>query len=343
MYFEAFSSDDEDFCERCGRDGHYVSECYAEFDIEGERIIDSNSCKRCGRSNHNTLNCFAKVDKNGKYIKDIHTKQKIILCGICGENNHNTQNCPNAFIEEEEEEEEICSKCGRNSHNQYNCFAKTDINGRTLNQRLFVQSSLNNSEDMVGSSQPFEDVITIDDDDEFFCSRCGRDSHITQDCFATYAINGEYLDDDESDDDDVFNEFDKPKREYLVDQNDVFYNSHWLPLILVNLQYIPNDPAVYEIAQSRSGTGATCAYVGHTGNLKERLLDHCLKERKGRSPSNIRHKTREAESNKFDIFFRYSIMKSKGHAEAIEQNLLDSFDYAWNLMDNEKTERRTIQ
>ena len=77
-------------CYRCGRKGHFINDCYAKKNINGDLIKDSNSdsdsenscedscedsdyedsneCHRCGRSGHSKYNCFAKSDINGNLI-----------------------------------------------------------------------------------------------------------------------------------------------------------------------------------------------------------------------------------------------------------------------------------
>ena len=60
-------------CVKCGRKGHFVTECYANTSVDGtsleESIINIETvtphCTRCGRNNHNTDKCYAKTTLTG--------------------------------------------------------------------------------------------------------------------------------------------------------------------------------------------------------------------------------------------------------------------------------------
>jgi predicted GIY-YIG superfamily endonuclease len=67
-------------CFRCGRQGHWVSECYARTDVDGN-VIQVNAvppklapardcCHRCGREGHYADECYARVDRHGSRIRD---------------------------------------------------------------------------------------------------------------------------------------------------------------------------------------------------------------------------------------------------------------------------------
>lgn len=63
-------------CVRCGRKGHFITNCYSNADVDGtsleESIINIDStlnvklhCTRCGRNNHNVDKCYAKSTLTG--------------------------------------------------------------------------------------------------------------------------------------------------------------------------------------------------------------------------------------------------------------------------------------
>lgn len=55
-----------DLCLRCGRNSHFVNQCFATYDFEGNlisqpqqnKVVDT-SCSRCGRSDHTADKCYA--------------------------------------------------------------------------------------------------------------------------------------------------------------------------------------------------------------------------------------------------------------------------------------------
>ena len=62
-------------CFRCGRRGHYASQCYASTTKRGFEIESSDSeneelqCDRCFRIGHSTDTCFAKTTSSGEPLE----------------------------------------------------------------------------------------------------------------------------------------------------------------------------------------------------------------------------------------------------------------------------------
>jgi hypothetical protein len=120
-----------------------------------------------------------------------------------------------------------------------------------------------------------------------------------------------------------------------------------------NINSLPNKPGVYEIAfwQITKAGGKRCqtvVYVGETGDLKERLLDHFFKvgriDSKGRyrDPSNIGKELQGLLDEGFVMFFEVIELETKHEAEVVEKDLLRKYDYAFNLKDNRKVVRRPV-
>lgn len=63
-------------CERCGRNGHYIKDCFARVDVHGnvlseskdEEILEEDVCFRCGRDGHWSSDCYARKHANGYWL-----------------------------------------------------------------------------------------------------------------------------------------------------------------------------------------------------------------------------------------------------------------------------------
>jgi len=70
----------KDQCKRCGREGHFIKDCYAKKDTNGRAIDDesdedeesddesddeSDVCYRCGREGHYSTECYARTNHKG--------------------------------------------------------------------------------------------------------------------------------------------------------------------------------------------------------------------------------------------------------------------------------------
>ena len=82
-------------CNRCGRKGHFMSNCKQKKDVDGCIIdmpqlkllkTDKNVCKRCGRNSHTKENCYALTKIDGKKIQ-------IKTCKKCGQKGHTQNKC----------------------------------------------------------------------------------------------------------------------------------------------------------------------------------------------------------------------------------------------------------
>lgn len=121
-----------DACTRCGRIGHFMAECYATHDTDGEIIADDAGsmsgsesgcddeedtdervCFRCGRAGHFERGCYAKRDTDGKRIT---------------EESGSESGCD----DEEEKGGSACSRCGRVGHFEGACYARHDVHGTRL-------------------------------------------------------------------------------------------------------------------------------------------------------------------------------------------------------------------
>ena len=62
----------QDLCLKCGRNTHFVQDCHAQMDVNGNPIEQkrkTNSCQRCGRNSHSADRCFAKTHQDGSSLE----------------------------------------------------------------------------------------------------------------------------------------------------------------------------------------------------------------------------------------------------------------------------------
>ena len=93
----------KDLCTQCGRKGHWVKDCYAKKDVNGNDIYEEEEvvwvCNYCEKEFEDENDC----EKHEKYCKSKSNKKK-----------------------------NACYRCGRSGHYSDNCYAKTDKDGYQL-------------------------------------------------------------------------------------------------------------------------------------------------------------------------------------------------------------------
>ena len=82
-----------------------------------------------------------------------------------------------------------CTRCGRSTHFVKDCYAKTDVNGTTLENEIWCCETCDTE---------FEDKNECEKHEKFCkkrvsCFRCGREGHISTMCYAKTHIRGYYL------------------------------------------------------------------------------------------------------------------------------------------------------
>jgi predicted GIY-YIG superfamily endonuclease len=103
----------KDLCTRCGRDNHFVKDCWAGKDVDGNEIFDVDACYDVWCCEY----CDQEYDNEAKCIE--HEKKcKLTKRSYKGKT---------FFVQRNDK----CYRCGREGHYAENCYAKTKVsNGK---------------------------------------------------------------------------------------------------------------------------------------------------------------------------------------------------------------------
>jgi hypothetical protein len=92
----------KNLCIRCGRDGHFVKDCYAKTDVNGNDIYESDvwGCEYCDKEFDEKDECAKHERYCKKEYKNVNITKSV-----------------------------TCYRCGRDGHKSPDCYAKTDVDG----------------------------------------------------------------------------------------------------------------------------------------------------------------------------------------------------------------------
>ena len=124
-----------DCCTQCGRKGHFIKNCKAIKDVNGEDIYEESiqiwQCENCDNQYENKSDC----EKHEKSCKNINYEE-IFQCRYC---NKKFETQKGAIFHEnihckskKSNKKNNCYRCGRCGHYSNECYAKTDIDGDDL-------------------------------------------------------------------------------------------------------------------------------------------------------------------------------------------------------------------
>lgn len=173
------------------------------------------------------------------------------------------------------------------------------------------------------------------------CDICAKQGHKGVDCKSKTHASGEFM-----------RNVDEYVDPYRIDRNSVeeisvFEEIKWILFKREELYLIPIDQsAVYEIAQMDRDGSKRVVYLGMTGCVRERMLDHYFGRRFSNTGierlSNIRHHKRDAILKGYSIHYRYRVVDSRMVSTKLESTLLKKYNYPWNIDENGKDERIVI-
>ncbi len=150
----------KDLCTICGRSGHWAKDCYAERNVDGCKIYNSESEEEIIQC----IDCKKEFDSeklfNSHICKAIESSQKYKFntCYNCKEEGHLEYDCP---IYKDWQ----CEYCSKIFETRYSCEKHEDNCVKKNNNKA--------------------------------CYRCGRQGHYSPDCYARTHKNGYDLDSDD--------------------------------------------------------------------------------------------------------------------------------------------------
>ena len=93
----------------------------------------NNNCFRCGRTGHYASNCYAKTHINGKCLEELEYEE-VWCCEYCNQEYLSSLEClkHENKCKYKKAKKNCCYKCGRSGHYASNCYAKTHYDGTSL-------------------------------------------------------------------------------------------------------------------------------------------------------------------------------------------------------------------
>jgi predicted GIY-YIG superfamily endonuclease len=176
-----------DCCTQCGRKGHFVKNCKALTDVNGEDIYEETTlvwqCSYCDNQYDDESECY----NHEKYCKRKSVKTKyheklikadIYNCRYCnkefktqkGAIYHENIYCDKKNLDEDTNDDSYDSSTDNSNDEMFNCkYCNKEFKtrkGATFHENVHCKSKENN------------------------CYRCGRKGHISNDCYAKTDIDG---------------------------------------------------------------------------------------------------------------------------------------------------------
>ena len=199
-----------DCCTQCGRKGHFVKNCKATTDVNGENIYEEKpkilyQCDYCEKEYEDESEC----KKHERFCKTKKTKS-IKTCFECDEIGHYSNECPNIKIKSIKK----CFECNKTGHYSNECPNKVETfacqfcdkefetqKGASYHENYYCKNKVevflcqycNKEFDTLKGATFHENVHCSKKKNKSKankCFTCGREGHYADDCYATRHVKG---------------------------------------------------------------------------------------------------------------------------------------------------------
>ena len=132
-------------CDNCNKEYDDKSECATHEKICKSKLnkktsktkLNKDICDRCGRDGHNMDNCYAKKDINGDTLEESEeeSEEEVFSCSYCNKEFETLKGATcheNLYCKEKgkiKTTKNSCYNCGRAGHYSDSCYATTHVKG----------------------------------------------------------------------------------------------------------------------------------------------------------------------------------------------------------------------
>ena len=190
-----------DCCTQCGRKGHFVKDCFATTDVNGENL-NVWICENCNKEYEDKEACAKHEKKCLQKVVVIPKKGNIKTCFDCGKSGHYATECPN------KKETFNCIYCNKEFDTQKGATFHENVHCREKYQVETFNCQYCDKEFETQKGATFHENVHCNEKYKIIkkktnnysgvskdkCYRCGRSGHYSNECYANTHVGGYDID-----------------------------------------------------------------------------------------------------------------------------------------------------